>query len=121
MTDLKSTLDTYNNKSKAEVNAAEVAAIARIRKYVDEWNNPQNGTQREEKQKIKWKDNRIVINTAVSEIIQNNLKAANEILDFINFHKGKFTGFNSFAVGGSRKKTRSSRKSSTKKTRKHRN
>lgn len=119
ISELKSTLDTYNNKSTAEVKEAENAALARIKKYVDEWNTPQNKTKRADDQKIKWDKNSIVINQSVPQDIQSNLKTANEILDFIGYHKGKYTGFNAFAVGGSRKKKRSNSKASTKKTRKH--
>ena len=117
ISELKSTLDTYNNKSTAEVKEAENAALAIIKKYVDEWNAPQNKTKRADDQKIKWDKNRIVINQSVPPEIQSNLTTANEILDFIGYRK-TFLGTH-FAVGGSRKKKRSNSKASTKKTRKY--
>jgi hypothetical protein len=117
ITELKSTLDTYTNKSTAEVKEAEKAALARINKYVKDLNEPLNKTKRPDDQKIKWDKNRIVINQSVPQDIQNNLKTANEILEFIGYRK-TLLGTH-FAVGGSRKKTRSNRKVSTKKKRNH--
>jgi hypothetical protein len=71
-------------------------------------------------QKMIWKKNRIEKGQNTEDRLDNFIKIANDILAAINYSSPKFYGRGSFS-GGSRKKTRSSRKASTKKTRKNRN
>ena len=70
-------------------------------------------------QKMIWKKNRIIKGQKTEDRLENFITIANNILDAIHYKRPYITGRGPVS-GGSRKKTRSSKKSSTKKTRKHR-